>query len=233
MVLTGDVITQHISQNTGIGNDNTKYWIGDAIFYGKDGKLPVKYSLKDFIITNSKGKDVSGLFKLTESEGTVTNKKARLIKATPIDGKKLADDTYTLHAKETAIGDIAADKITDVGISMAGNTGEHYYPQLDPKAQKHWTDGNKTTDGKQYVVGDLAEATVSSDYPDQSKLVNKVTKIGLVDDYSNFAKYVDYKSSKVFEGAKDVTSEYTITNKDGKVTALRKEPTKATAVKLN
>lgn len=231
LVLTGDVITQHISQNTGIGNDNTKYWIGDAIFYGKDGKLPVKYSLKDFTITNSKGKDVSGLFKLTESEGTVTNKKARLIKATPIDGKKLADDTYTLNAKETAIGDIAADKITDVGISMAGNTGEHYYPQLDPKAQKHWTDGDKSTDGKKYMAGELADATVSTDYPDQSKLADKITKLGLIDDYSNFAKYVEYKSSKVFEGTKDVTSEYTITNKDNKVMALRKDPTKATAGK--
>lgn len=230
-VLKGDVITQHISQATGVGNDNTKYWVGDAIFYDKDGKLPVKYDLKDFTVTDSKGKDVTKLFKLSESDGTVTNKKAKLIKATPINGKTLTDDTYTLNAKETAIGDLSADKITDVGISMSGNTGEHSYPQINPKAEKHWTDGDKSTDNQAYMAGDLADATVSTDYPDQTKLVNKVSKIGLVDDYSNFAKYVDYKSSKVFEGTKEVTAEYTITNKDGKVTAVRKDPTKAAAGK--
>lgn len=230
-VLKGDTITQHISQTTGVGNDNTQYWVGDAIFYDKDGKLPVKYDLKDFTVTDSKGKDVTKLFKLSESDGTVTDKKAKMIKATPINGKTLADDTYTLNAKETAIGDLSADKITDVGISMIGNTGEHSYPQIDPKAEKHWTDGDQSTDNQTYMAGDLANATVSADYPDQTKLVNKVTKIGLVDDYSNFAKYVDYQASKVFEGTKEVTTEYTITNKDGKVSAMRKDPTKAAAGK--
>ncbi|PEG95614.1 hypothetical protein CP360_11385, partial [Lactobacillus sp. UMNPBX9] len=47
--------------------------------------------------------------------------------------------------------------------------------------------------------------------------------------YSKFAKLVDYKSAKVLENGKDVTSEYTIKNANGHVTAVRKDASKTPA----
>ncbi|XLZ65807.1 SspB-related isopeptide-forming adhesin (plasmid) [Ligilactobacillus salivarius] len=94
---------------------------------------------------------------------------------------------------------------------------------------KHWVEGNQNVDGKIYVNGSTAHAQVSMTLPDQSKLINKLSNVSIDDDYSKFAKLVDYKSAKVLENGKDVTSEYTIKNANGHVTAVRKDASKTPA----
>lgn len=94
---------------------------------------------------------------------------------------------------------------------------------------KHWVEGNQNVDGKIYVSGSTAHAQVSMTLPDQSKLVNKLSNVSIDDDYSKFAKLVDYKSAKVLENGKDVTSEYAIKNANGHVTAVRKDTSKTPA----
>ncbi|MDW3023677.1 SspB-related isopeptide-forming adhesin [Ligilactobacillus salivarius] len=94
---------------------------------------------------------------------------------------------------------------------------------------KHWVEGNQSVDGKIYVNGSTAHAQVSMTLPDQSKLINKLSNVSIDDDYSKFAKLVDYKYAKVLENGKDVTSEYTIKNANGHVTAVRKDASKTPA----
>ncbi|MCR4913482.1 MAG: LPXTG cell wall anchor domain-containing protein [Lactobacillus sp.] len=94
---------------------------------------------------------------------------------------------------------------------------------------KHWVEGDQNVDGKIYVNGSTAHAQVSMTLPDQSKLINKLSNVSIDDDYSKFAKLVDYKSAKVLENGKDVTSEYTIKNANGHVTAVRKDASKTPA----
>ncbi|WP_172412456.1 SspB-related isopeptide-forming adhesin [Ligilactobacillus salivarius] len=94
---------------------------------------------------------------------------------------------------------------------------------------KHWVEGDQNVDGKIYVNGSTAHAQVSMTLPDQSKLINKLLNVSIDDDYSKFAKLVDYKSAKVLENDKDVTSEYTIKNTNDHVTAVRKDASKTPA----
>ncbi|WP_414467244.1 SspB-related isopeptide-forming adhesin [Ligilactobacillus salivarius] len=94
---------------------------------------------------------------------------------------------------------------------------------------KHWVEGDQNVDGKIYVNGSTVHAQVSMTLPDQSKLINKLSNVSIDDDYSKFAKLVDYKSAKVLENGKDVTSEYTIKNANGHVTAVRKDASKTPA----
>ncbi|MGK4165912.1 SspB-related isopeptide-forming adhesin [Ligilactobacillus salivarius] len=94
---------------------------------------------------------------------------------------------------------------------------------------KHWVEGDQNVDGKIYVNGSTAHAQVSMTLPDQSKLINKLSNVSIDDDYSKFVKLVDYKSAKVLENGKDVTSEYTIKNANGHVTAVRKDASKTPA----
>nr|WP_239456657.1 SspB-related isopeptide-forming adhesin [Ligilactobacillus salivarius] len=94
---------------------------------------------------------------------------------------------------------------------------------------KHWVEGDQNVDGKIYVNRSTAHAQVSMTLPDQSKLINKLSNVSIDDDYSKFAKLVDYKSAKVLENGKDVTSEYTIMNANGHVTAVRKDASKIPA----
>lgn len=94
---------------------------------------------------------------------------------------------------------------------------------------KHWVEGDQNVDGKIYVNGSTAHAQVSMTLPDQSKLINKLSNVSIDDNYSKFAKLVDYKSAKVLENGKDVTSDYTIKNANGHVTAVRKDVSKTPA----
>ena len=91
---------------------------------------------------------------------------------------------------------------------------------------KHWVEGDQNVDGKIYVNGSTAHAQVNMTLPDQTKLINKLSNVSIDDDYSKFAKLVDYKSAKVLENGKDVTSEYSIKNANGHVTAVRKDASK-------
>ncbi|OQR18999.1 SspB-related isopeptide-forming adhesin [Ligilactobacillus salivarius] len=109
------------------------------------------------------------------------------------------------------------------------NTNEAKILTYVQSTDKHWVEGNQNVDGKIYVNGSTAHAQVSMTLPDQSKLVNKLSNVSIDDDYSKFAKLVDYKSAKVLENGKDVTSEYAIKNANGHVTAVRKDTSKTPA----
>ena len=65
--------------------------------------------------------------------------------------------------------------------------------------------------------------------PNKSDLAKPLTDVTLVDDYSEFQKNVTYQSAQVIENGKDATSQYTITNVGGKITAMRKTPGDAPA----
>ena len=98
-----------------------------------------------------------------------------------------------------------------------------------PTTDKHWVNGTQTVDGKTFIDGDDVTGEVTMSLPEPSQLAKSLSNVSITDDYSRFADKVDYKSAKVFENGKDITSNYAITNANGKVTAVRKDPTSAPA----
>ena len=98
-----------------------------------------------------------------------------------------------------------------------------------PTTDKHWVNGTQTVDGKTFIDGDDVTGEVTMSLPEPKQLAKSLSNVSITDDYSRFADKVDYKSAKVFENGKDVTSDYTITNANGKVTAVRKDPTSTPA----
>ena len=98
-----------------------------------------------------------------------------------------------------------------------------------PTTDKHWVNGTQTVDGKTFIDGDDVTGEVTMSLPEPKQLAKSLSNVSITDDYSRFADKVDYKSAKVFENGKDVTSDYTITNVNGKVTAVRKDPTSTPA----
>src|SRR5699024_12247969 len=68
--------------------------------------------------------------------------------------------------------------------------------------------------------------------PDPKTLATPLKNITVVDDYRNFMNKVDYQSAQVLENGEDVTSQYTITNANGQVTATRKNASAAPAGKV-
>ncbi|PEG95622.1 hypothetical protein CP360_11345, partial [Lactobacillus sp. UMNPBX9] len=68
-----------------------------------------------------------------------------------------------------------------------------------PDGEKHWVLDNNVTDNKIYFSGDKAVAQVSVDLPDASKLATPLSKLVLVDNYSDFADKVKLDSAKVLE----------------------------------
>ena len=88
---------------------------------------------------------------------------------------------------------------------------------------KHWTEGSQVVDGKVYIDASETHTDVTMSLPDPATLAKKLTKVAITDDYSKFAQYVDYESAQVLENGKDVSSEYTISVANGKVTATRKD----------
>lgn len=172
------------------------------------------------------GKDVTSEYNITNANGKVvaTRKNPG---ATP-SGNVALNVTWTIH-KDVKSG-------TQLVNSGSGKINDHTVPTPDRNivtykqdTDKHWVEGDQNVDGKIYVNGSTAHAQVSMTLPDQSKLINKLSNVSIDDDYSKFAKLVDYKSAKVLENGKDVTSEYTIKNANGHVTAVRKDASKTPA----
>ena len=91
-----------------------------------------------------------------------------------------------------------------------------------PETDKHWVNGSQVVDGKTFIDGDQVSGKVTMSLPDPDQLAQPLSKVAITDDYSKFAQYVDYKSAKVLENGNDVTSQYTISVANGKVTATRK-----------
>ena len=89
---------------------------------------------------------------------------------------------------------------------------------------KHWVAGQQVVDNKTYIAGDTVTGKVHMDMPDPNQLAAKLTNVQLDDDYTQFANHVKFASAQVLENGKDVTNQYTITNANGHVTAMRKDP---------
>ena len=115
------------------------------------------------------------------------------------------------------------------------NTNEAKILTYVQSTDKHWVEGSQTVDGKTYIANDVVHGQVTMTLPDPKTLATPLKNITVVDDYRNFMNKVDYQSAQVLENGKDVTSQYTITNANGQVTATRKNASAAPAgeVQLN
>ena len=112
------------------------------------------------------------------------------------------------------------------------NTNEAKILTYVQSTDKHWVEGSQTVDGKTYIANDVVHGQVSMTLPDPKTLATPLKNITVVDDYRNFMNKVDYQSAQVLENGKDVTSQYTITNANGQVTATRKNASAAPAGKV-
>ncbi len=169
-------------------------------------------------------KDVSTEYDITIKDGKIV--------ATRKDASKVPGGTVKLDVTFKVKDDVASGTVfqNSGAVMINDSTVETPKPTVVTYKQtsdKHWTEGSQDVDGKVYVSGDEAQADVSMSLPDPSALAKALTKVEVVDDYSSFADKVDYKDAKVYENGVDATSEYTIVNKDGKVTATRKDASKA------
>lgn len=169
-------------------------------------------------------KDVSTEYDITIKDGKIV--------ATRKDASKAPGGTVKLDVTFKVKDDVASGTVfqNSGAVMINDSTVETPKPTVVTYKQtsdKHWTEGSQDVDGKVYVSGDEAQADVSMSLPDPSALAKALTKVEVVDDYSSFADKVDYKDAKVYENGVDATSEYTIVNKDGKVTATRKDASKA------
>ena len=122
-------------------------------------------------------------------------------------------------------------KLRNTGYTLV-NKSQVNVPTVDtvtftPKTDKHWVEGNQNVDDKTYVSGDEVHGNVSMTLPDPSTLAKPLSKVIVIDNYTDFANKVTYENAKVYEGNKDVTSLYNIVNKDGVVTATRKDASTA------
>lgn len=96
-----------------------------------------------------------------------------------------------------------------------------YTPAID----KHWVEGSQNVDGALYLDGETATAQVQMALPDASQLADKLHKVVLTDDFSQFALVVDVAGVKVLENGQDVTSQYNVAvDNAGKIVATRKDP---------
>ncbi|WP_323083510.1 LPXTG cell wall anchor domain-containing protein [Limosilactobacillus reuteri] len=122
-------------------------------------------------------------------------------------------------------------KLHNTGYTLV-NKSQVNVPTVDtvtftPKTDKHWVEGSQNVDDKTYVSGDEVHGNVSMTLPDPSTLAKPLSKVIVIDNYTDFANKVTYENAKVYEGNKDVTSLYNIVNKDGVVTATRKDASTA------
>lgn len=169
-------------------------------------------------------KDVSTEYDITIKDGKIV--------ATRKDASKAPGGTLKLDVTFKVKDDVESGTVfqNSGSVMINDSTVETPKPTIVTYKQttdKHWTEGSQDVDGKVYVSGDEANADVSMSLPDPSMLAKALTKVEVVDDYSSFADKVDYKDAKVYENGVDATSEYEIVNKDGKVTATRKDASKA------
>ena len=183
----------------------------------------VYYSSADVL---ENGKNVTSQYNIVNANGHVTA--TRKDPATTPAGKVVLISNFQVRA-EVKSGTELVNKGYGTLNSETIPTNTPSITTYTQDTNKHWVEGDQNVDGKIYVNGSTAHAQVSMTLPDQSKLINKLSNVSIDDDYSKFAKLVDYKSAKVLENGKDVTSEYTIKNANGHVTAVRKDASKTPA----
>ncbi|OYS86778.1 hypothetical protein CBG24_08840 [Limosilactobacillus reuteri] len=92
---------------------------------------------------------------------------------------------------------------------------------------KHWVEGSNTVDTKTYIADDVATTNITTTLPDPNSLAKPLTYLSIDDDYTNFMDKAKLQSYQVWEGNSNVTSEYTVTDNNGHLTARRNDPSKA------
>ncbi len=92
---------------------------------------------------------------------------------------------------------------------------------------KHWVDNGRTVDTKTYIADDLATTNITTTLPNPSSLAHPLTYLSIDDDYTDFMNKAQLQNYQVWEGNNNVTSEYTVTNYNGHLTAVRKDASKA------
>ncbi|MDF4219729.1 hypothetical protein, partial [Bacillus subtilis] len=145
--------------------------------------------------------------------------------ATP-SGNVTLNVTWAIH-KDVPSG-------TQLVNSGSGRINSHTVPTPDRNIVTYKQDGLKDwinsqgqiVNGKTYIDNDTVHAKLVMTLPDPKALATPLTKVQLDDNYTNFAKLVDYQSAQVLENGTDVTSQYTITNANGHVIATRKDASK-------
>lgn len=238
LVLAGQKMAQHISSTTGLLTSD-QFVLGDNI-YLSNGKLPVSVNVSDLhVVRGDKNStdDQSGLFNFNvnaagkDSKGNMVYQ----VSATAKDPSKLGTGvTYTLNMVETSNIDHAADDDSDTGYSIVNGTytetSEHTYHEWTPTTTKDWVEGNQVVNGKTYVDGDTITGALSMNLPDQSKLTQKLSKVQLIDDLSQYYKLVDLEGYDLFENGTNVDSLYNFTDDgQGHYTLLRKDASKTPA----
>ncbi len=92
---------------------------------------------------------------------------------------------------------------------------------------KHWVEGSNTVDTKTYIADDVATTNITTTLPDPNSLAKPLTYLSIDDDYTNFMDKAKLQSYQVWEGNNNVTSQYTVTDNNGHLTARRNDPSKA------
>lgn len=78
-----------------------------------------------------------------------------------------------------------------------------------------------------YIADDLATTNITTTLPNPSSLAHPLTYLSIDDDYTDFMNKAQLQNYQVWEGNNNVTSEYTVTNYNGHLTAVRKDASKA------
>ena len=197
-----------------------------------DYSQAVKYLDYDSASVQENGKDVTDQYTITTSEGKVT--------ATRKDPASTPAGNVTLLVNFTVKNDVpSGTKIVNGGSGTINHetvpTNKPEIVTYVPTDDKHWVEGSTIVDDHSFIAGDDVHGMVTMTLPNPDTLAKKLTNVSITDDFTNFTSMVDYQNATVYENGKDVTNQYTITVKDGKVTAVRKDAssTPGGSVQLN
>ncbi|MQB76098.1 LPXTG cell wall anchor domain-containing protein [Limosilactobacillus reuteri] len=172
-------------------------------------------------------------YRVTENDKDATNQynvvvdNNGFVTATRKDASTAPGGTAKLLVDWKINHDVASGtKLHNTGYTLV-NKSKVKVPTVDtvtftPKTDKHWIEGNTNVDDHTYVSGDEVHGNVSMTLPNPSTLAKPLSKVIVIDDYRDFMDKVTYDDANVYEGDKDVTALYDVVNKDGVVTATRK-----------
>lgn len=172
-------------------------------------------------------------YRVTENDNDATNQynvvvdNNGFVTATRKDASTAPGGTAKLLVDWKINHDVASGtKLHNTGYTLV-NKSKVKVPTVDtvtftPKTDKHWIEGNTNVDDHTYVSGDEVHGNVSMTLPNPSTLAKPLSKVIVIDDYRDFMDKVTYDGANVYEGDKDVTALYDVVNRDGVVTATRK-----------
>lgn len=199
-------------------------------------KLGVIQLVDDWTDFKDKAKVTS--YRVTENDKDATDQynvvvdNNGFVTATRKDASTAPGGTAKLLVDWKINHDVASGtKLHNTGYTLV-NKSKVKVPTVDtvtftPKTDKHWVEGKTNVDDHTYVSGDEVHGNVSMTLPYPNTLAKPLSKVTVIDDYRDFMDKVTYDGANVYEGAKDVTALYDVVNKDGIVTATRKNAAEA------